>query len=139
MRKVIIAFFTLGILTSFVACNNNSEVDTSTNHDSSSVAATTPVGSNQNPAISAAPASDSLTSPGVNPPHGQPGHRCDIPDGTPLTPPTEVNATSSLSATNPLSVSPQSVASPTAGSKPNPAHGAPGHDCSIPVGSPLQK
>ncbi|WP_167605303.1 hypothetical protein [Maribellus sediminis] len=48
-----------------------------------------------------------------NPPHGQPGHRCDIPVGDPL-PATASN--------NP---------------KLNPPHGQPGHRCDIPVGSPL--
>jgi hypothetical protein len=48
-----------------------------------------------------------------NPPHGQPGHRCDIPVGDPLP------ATASNNA------------------KLNPPHGQPGHRCDIPVGSPL--
>ncbi|MCX2680079.1 hypothetical protein OOZ15_09030 [Galbibacter sp. EGI 63066] len=55
---------------------------------------------------------------GVNPPHGQPGHRCDIAVGAPLgsstnNTPLEANATL------------------------NPAHGQPGHRCDIPVGAAL--
>ena len=49
----------------------------------------------------------------VNPPHGQPGHRCDIPVGDPL--PVAVNNSVKL----------------------NPPHGQPGHRCDIAVGSPL--
>ena len=63
----------------------------------------------------------------VNPPHGQPGHRCDIAVGAPL----------------------PAAASPAAGSQDlsprkadtrvaiNPPHGQPGHDCAVPVGKPL--
>nr|WP_319269814.1 hypothetical protein [uncultured Draconibacterium sp.] len=49
----------------------------------------------------------------INPPHGQPGHRCDIPVGSPL--PTTASNTTKI----------------------NPPHGQPGHRCDIPVGSPL--
>jgi hypothetical protein len=48
-----------------------------------------------------------------NPPHGQPGHRCDIPVGDPL--PVATNSNVKL----------------------NPPHGQPGHRCDIAVGSPL--
>ncbi len=51
--------------------------------------------------------------PAKNPPHGQPGHRCDIPVGAPLT--TATNSSVTL----------------------NPPHGQPGHRCDIPVGEPL--
>ncbi len=34
--------------------------------------------------IQATPAADGTTAPGMNPPHGQPGHRCDIAVGAPL-------------------------------------------------------
>lgn len=49
----------------------------------------------------------------INPPHGQPGHRCDIAVGAPL--PTTASNTAKI----------------------NPPHGQPGHRCDIPVGSPL--
>lgn len=53
---------------------------------------------------------------GLNPPHGQPGHRCDIAVGAPLGSGNLLNNT-------------------TAGL--NPAHGQPGHRCDIAVGAPL--
>ncbi|NJW52090.1 hypothetical protein [Salinimicrobium oceani] len=73
----------------------------------------------------------------VNPAHGLPGHRCDLPVGAPLngTAGTTANPTptSQLPAT---SVSPVRVdQTPTV----NPPHGEPGHDCAVPVGAPLNK
>jgi hypothetical protein len=73
----------------------------------------------------------------LNPAHGQPGHRCDIQVGAPL----------NSAPANPVQpttiVTPQSgpVLNQPAGSQVrlNPAHGEPGHDCSIPVGQPLIK
>lgn len=71
----------------------------------------------------------------VNPAHGLPGHRCDLPVGAPLNGTAGNTAnptpTSQLPST---SVSPVRVnQSPTV----NPPHGEPGHDCSVPVGAPL--
>jgi len=53
----------------------------------------------------------------INPPHGQPGHRCDIPVGQPLTATTASNTNEQVMI--------------------NPPHGEPGHRCDIPVGQPL--
>jgi hypothetical protein len=69
----------------------------------------------------------------LNPAHGQPGHRCDIPEGSPL--PGAVTAPSLASVIN-------STAAPSAipvnsNTRPNPKHGEPGHRCDIPVGAPL--
>lgn len=74
----------------------------------------------------------------VNPAHGLPGHRCDLPVGAPLdgsNPGTTQNPTptSQLPST---SVSPIRVnQTPTV----NPPHGEPGHDCAVPVGAPLDQ
>ena len=63
----------------------------------------------------------------LNPAHGQPGHRCDIPVGARLdSVPAKSNNTQS--------------GSPVINSgdiKLNPAHGQPGHRCDIKVGDPL--
>lgn len=74
---------------------------------------------------------------GMNPSHGQPGHRCDIPVGSPLNAPTATGKT-----TAPQVVSNQSVNIPSATVTPtpkgmNPPHGQPGHRCDISVGAPL--
>ncbi|WP_316770887.1 hypothetical protein [Pedobacter frigiditerrae] len=87
------------------------------------------------------------TSGGLNPAHGQPGHRCDIAVGAPLNSP----AKTTTSAVQTTTVA-QPVTAPTAvtttpatqtatvnakGEKLNPAHGQPNHRCDIAVGAPL--
>lgn len=68
----------------------------------------------------------------INPAHGQPGHRCDLAVGAPLT-----NATTPQAPV----VIPQNIqgtpAPAPAGLKINPAHGQPGHRCDLQVGAPL--
>jgi hypothetical protein len=75
-----------------------------------------------------------------NPPHGQPGHRHDLPDGAPL--PVKNTTSSTISATNTNNASlssltgqPDSIASRSVAV--NPPHGQPGHSCAIAVGAPL--
>lgn len=74
------------------------------------------------------------TTASLNPPHGEPGHRCDIEVGAPLdgSPKTISVTPSSPSATEPLSITPSGGTGKT-----NPPHGEPGHDCTKPVGAPL--
>lgn len=95
------------------------------------------------------PASNVITGAGINPPHGQPGHRCDIADGAPLpaatgntalTPVPQVTtretAVPTINQLPPnVSVVPGNTAKPSGNL--NPAHGQPGHKCEIPVGAPL--
>ncbi len=103
----------------------------------------------------------------MNPPHGEPYHRCDIPVGAPLNSPpantTRQTTSSQTTTTAPRTQSsaPSTANNPTAptienamrmnpsqarsttpansGTKPrlNPAHGQPWHRCDIAVGSPL--
>ena len=56
---------------------------------------------------------------GINPEHGKPNHRCDLPVGAPLTITAE-----------------QKSAAPAL-PKTNPQHGMPGHRCDLAVGAPL--
>ena len=107
----------------------------------------------------------SKSAKGVNPAHGQPGHRCDIAVGAPLsgTAPasspaattTPVNLTSTPAPLQPNTSSaaaqtvqsspfaitppPQLGSSANTGVRLNPAHGQPGHDCKIEVGKPLKQ
>jgi hypothetical protein len=74
----------------------------------------------------------------LNPPHGQPGHRCDIAVGAPL------NSTPIKSTPNPAvtsSSAPVIVKSNAAAVVTklgmNPPHGQAGHQCDIAVGAPL--
>ena len=76
---------------------------------------------------------------GMNPPHGQPGHRCDIPVGASLNTPianTNTGNTPAVSNTN-ITVPSSSVTTAKTPKGMNPPHGQPGHRCDISVGAPL--
>ena len=82
----------------------------------------------------------------LNPAHGQPGHRCEIAVGAPLS--SAPAATAQPKIQQSVTAAPAVVAAPTPAApiapadpnvKLNPAHGQPGHDCSIAVGAPLKK
>lgn len=88
---------------------------------------------------------------GLNPAHGQPGHRCDIAVGAPLdskpaaqtitTTPQPVANAQPVTVSNPITIN-NPAATPGARPKPvaagmNPEHGQPGHHCDIAVGAPL--
>lgn len=82
------------------------------------------------------------TATGMNPPHGQPNHRCDIPVGAPLNSkkaePTTVKTTDiQTTTTAPIAAPQNNAGSTTIAAGMNPAHGQPGHRCDIPVGAPL--
>ncbi len=92
------------------------------------------------PATDAPPAATAQ----INPPHGEPGHRCEIPVGAPLdgsapSAPAASTVTIPANGTTASPVMAAPTASPATGStgKINPPHGQPGHDCAVPVGSPL--
>ncbi|MFT3793633.1 hypothetical protein [Flavobacterium sp.] len=93
---------------------------------------------------------------GMNPPHGQPGHRCDIAVGAPLNSPpgkapaqpmtitpgqttqTGTRITPAGTGAAPAILAPNAntaVAATAPGM--NPPHGQPGHRCDIAVGAPL--
>jgi hypothetical protein len=83
---------------------------------------------------------------GINPAHGQPGHRCDIAVGAPLnSAPTQTQTqTTTTQTAQTMQVNPgkqvvtTTMAAPVKVAKGmNPSHGQPGHRCDIPVGAPL--
>ena len=90
-----------------------------------------------------------VTPPGMNPPHGQPKHRCDIPVGAPLNSPVAKTATApkttvvtTPAVANGNNVPPLLATTPEAAPTPegmNPPHGQPKHRCDIAVGAPLPK
>ncbi len=86
------------------------------------------------PVIASAP---TVTAPGMNPAHGQPGHRCDIAVGAPLN--SKPTTTPTVPANNTQESLKSSIATstPAVGPGLNPAHGQPGHRCEIAVGAPL--
>ena len=101
-----------------------------------------------------------VTKPGMNPPHGQPGHKCEIPVGAPLnsvvtkpkagatitqqptfttTTTTTTNAPTSTVASTPAILNPNSGETAATAPGMNPPHGQAGHDCAVAVGAPLPK
>nr|WP_294934949.1 hypothetical protein [uncultured Flavobacterium sp.] len=94
---------------------------------------------------------------GMNPSHGQPGHRCDIPVGAPLNSPPGKTAVKTQPAPGKAIVTQTTIPStPTTNNSGvpallnsptpvttapgmNPPHGQAGHRCDIAVGAPLNK
>lgn len=82
---------------------------------------------------------------GLNPQHGQPGHKCEIAVGAPLsdtakikTAPATTTTTNNNTAIAPANlVETKAATSTTFASGLNPKHGEPGHRCDIAVGAPL--
>jgi hypothetical protein len=79
---------------------------------------------------------------GLNPAHGQPNHRCDIPVGAPLNSP--ANGTVTTQQPNQVQMQPQvqtitqsAIAKTVTPKGMNPPHGEKNHRCDIPVGAPL--
>lgn len=149
--------FGLAVLAlSFAACQNSgNDSSRTTNAPANTPTFSTPVtpaqpeqGNPQTvtsaPATStpaAAPAQPASSSGALNPAHGMPGHRCDIPEGAPLNSAPASAATTPAATQSPIMMQPQPPApAPTGGSnvKLNPPHGQPGHDCSVAVGQPLK-
>ncbi len=159
MKKIIIAAC---VAFSFISCDNNNETtkpEVSTNGTSEKNESTT-----EENTITIEPVSTNNTETSstgkLNPPHGEPSHRCEIPVGAPLdSEPNKTvidnsanNATNNSSSTtitptfsNPNTTNTtQSFSAPASGKTTtapgmNPPHGEPGHDCAIPVGAPLKK
>lgn len=94
-------------------------------------------------------ASAAKTLPGMNPPHGQANHRCDIAVGAPLNSPikkaepvktvaTPTIQTPASPTATPAILNPNTVTTVTQPGM-NPPHGQAGHLCSVAVGAPLPK
>ncbi|MEZ7504085.1 hypothetical protein [Flavobacterium sp. Arc2] len=91
-----------------------------------------------------------VTAKGMNPPHGQTNHRCDIAVGAPLNSkiasPTTTVSENSTAASPEYTVQPAlptllstAAANPVTAAGMNPAHGKEGHRCDIAVGAALPK
>lgn len=148
MKKLIVA----GCICMLFACSNTNEFDA--NLDSKvSKASSQPAGTQANtspmplqnqqvssqPVVTTVPATTNTqitttTAPGMNPAHGEPGHRCDIPVGAPLnSAPKSTAKTTTASGQNIVITPTQAKTAPGM----NPPHGQPGHRCDIAVGAPL--
>lgn len=91
---------------------------------------------------------------GMNPAHGQPGHRCDIevgmplnsPPGKPKTPQTPSQTVTQSTTVTPAMLNSNTTSTPAVPTTPvvtapgmNPPHGQEGHVCGVAVGAPLPK
>ncbi len=85
---------------------------------------------------------------GMNPAHGQAGHRCEIPVGAPLNTPAPKTSTAQPTATSgtintPINLNPDNIGATNTAAETapgmNPAHGQTGHRCDIAVGAALPK
>lgn len=135
----------------FFSCANEQEPATDKTEGTTQGAAQTTAPSQQTPAASpvfpaatqtVTPQSSAPVAAGMNPAHGEPGHRCDIAVGAPLnSPPAAAPAVTSAPTFNTQPAVQTPVAAPPAATAPgmNPQHGEPGHDCAIAVGAPLNK
>ncbi len=114
---------------------------------------TVQVNPNQKNVVTTTMAAPVKVGKGMNPSHGQPGHRCDIPVGAPLNSPVAAKTTPAASTPQGGTMT-QNVTVPAGNAVPallstdanktvaegmNPAHGQPGHRCDIAVGAPLPK
>ena len=125
-------FFIAIVIVSFLSSCKKDNTSSSSDLDTVQVAS-------KDSAAGVPVASNPVQNVGINPEHGQPRHRCDIPVGAPLdaSPANNVQPTSILPPSiqsNPVQTVPSGVSSSGAL---NPEHGQPGHRCDIPVGAPL--
>ncbi|SDJ25597.1 hypothetical protein [Flavobacterium noncentrifugens] len=107
-----------------------------------------PVATQGQPQQVSMPAPPVKTAPGMNPPHGQPNHRCDIAVGAPLnspvaktaqTPQVIVPSPKMTPATGAPAILNPNTATATTAPGMNPPHGQEGHRCDVAVGAPLPK
>lgn len=104
------------------------------------IAITPNVAPQNNVVMTQTPTAVQPTAPGMNPPHGQPGHRCDISVGAPLNSkpaPTPTPATATAVNTQPQVTMKEVPTTTKTAPGMNPPHGEAGHRCDIAVGAPL--
>lgn len=154
MKNYLFALSTL-LLLGLTSCKDTGKEPSNITIDGATEqAAATPEADGQTTPVQNTPAATTtgaVANNNINPAHGQPGHRCDIPVGAPLdTPPGGGNMmqTSAQPATSsqgqPFLVNDeaknrimQEQGQTASSGKINPPHGQPGHRCDIQVGQPL--
>ena len=145
MKNIVLPTFAL-IIISFTACHTNTPEDDATTSPATSIATDTTTSISNDTTKATVTTNNKTTSPlpypqrastALNPQHGQPGHRCDIAVGAPLNSPTQ-SIQQTMPATPTLPLPPLPPANTSGSVRLNPAHGQPGHDCTIPVGQPLK-
>ena len=126
------------VLFSINACNNNSRPNIDTSLLNITAPQAIPVDSALSDSVNTtASAVNNSSAVALNPPHGQPGHDCAIPVGSPLSGKPKINPQSPAPQATPTLTAPSQKPPFSNGVALNPPHGQPGHDCAIPVGQPL--
>jgi hypothetical protein len=140
---------TLALTILLVSCKKDSAVE-NTNRTRTNIVPFTQVGNQmklqqQTTATDAASFKTTGNNTGLNPAHGQAGHRCELPVGAPLNDNPKPSQTTAPIATTAVT----NTTAPTAANPPvansttpipegmNPAHGQTNHRCDIAVGAPL--
>lgn len=134
MNKLICICISVLMLASCNNSGNQKMVDLTPNNPVISA----PADSNKQVTTNTSAKQNNTEAGALNPRHGQPGHRCDIPEGAPLNSPANAGTTLPNSSAAPVITSQPSKQPANNTVKLNPAHGEPGHDCAIPVGQPLK-
>lgn len=143
MKKIFLSVAAIGLLS--IGCS-----DTKTEAPAESSATEQTATGTENATSNTAASDTNTAEVKLNPPHGEPGHRCEIAVGAPLdgSAPAQLNTSVQptnngqgfLNSGNAAPAQPAANAQTTAPGmqgKPNPAHGQPGHRCDIQVGQPL--
>lgn len=127
------------VVFSINACNNNNRPDIDTSLINITAPKTVPADSTSLlDSLSVTPITvNNSSTVALNPPHGQPGHDCTIPVGSPLSGKPKINPQSPAPQATPALTAPSQKLPFSNGVALNPPHGQPGHDCAIPVGQPL--
>lgn len=152
MKQQLNIFISFTLFSFFsLSCNQNSKVEKPIPSQSDNISAHAQLsasspGNAVAPAATTAPANtpqsagNTTANVAVNPQHGQPGHRCDLPVGAPLSSsPKAVKQLQTASQVQIVSPNTPAPAKPAANNTAllNPQHGQPGHRCDIQVGAPL--
>lgn len=145
--KSISYLFAVLITLVFAACGSDSAEQAQTPEGTPTEAGTAPAGALELPAVQGTATGTSGGGAGLNPAHGQPGHRCELAVGAPLdgsaapvggTTTTPVIKTEAAPSASPIEINTQpAAATQKTAAGMNPPHGQPGHRCDISVGEPL--
>jgi hypothetical protein len=139
------------LIDSTVTTNTTVEVDNTSTDKNSIMYSNSNSVYNTNPTQTTNTVAPDSVAKGMNPAHGQAGHRCDIAVGAPLNSKPGMNATPSPTSTtissdgntgtvisNGAKITTTKVSSPTVTPEGmNPPHGENGHRCDLAVGAPL--
>ncbi len=132
MKKILATCLFLGLIFS---CSEKNEQTTETKNTSSEV--TNSIETNANETSNTANQTSEITEEiALNPEHGLPGHRCDLPVGAPLDGSVSPQNSQPQMQTSPSQANPFTSGGASSGQgRINPEHGMPGHLCEYPVGA----